>query len=101
MRVGLTLSALVLALLGISWPTTASQEPIRRLLYLVSPAAAGHDPGPAGTTSLAHFDPAAFKNPPKDSRPAIYWYWNNTITSDITDRQMAEMRAKVLFWRGG
>ncbi|MEV6639033.1 glycosyl hydrolase [Amycolatopsis sp. NPDC051371] len=62
-----------------------------------TPATAGHDPGPAATTTLAHFDPAAFANPPKDSRPAIYWYWNNTITSDITDRQMAEMRAKGIF----
>jgi YVTN family beta-propeller protein len=39
--VGLTLSALVLALLGTSWPAAASQEPVRRLLYLVSPDAAG------------------------------------------------------------
>jgi hypothetical protein len=71
-----------------------------------TPATAGHDPGPAATTTLAHFDPAAFANPPKDSRPAIYWYWNNTITSDTTDRQMAEMRAKgvyeaVIFPLGG
>ncbi|WP_284741425.1 glycosylhydrolase-like jelly roll fold domain-containing protein [Amycolatopsis sp. RTGN1] len=62
-----------------------------------TPATAGHDPG---------FDPAAFAHPPKDSSPAIYWYWNNTITSDITDQQMAEMRAKgvyeaVIFPLGG
>ncbi|XVV16439.1 glycosylhydrolase-like jelly roll fold domain-containing protein [Actinoplanes sp. CA-131856] len=41
-----------------------------------------------------------------DSLPSIYWYWNNTITPEITDRQMAEMRAKgvhsfVLFPYGG
>jgi hypothetical protein len=71
-----------------------------------TPATAGHDRGPAETTTLAHFDPAAFANPPKDSSPAIYWYWNNTITSAITDQQMAEMRAKgvyeaVLFPLGG
>lgn len=66
-------------------------------LSVSTPATAGHDPG---------FDPAAFANPPKDSLPAIYWYWNNTITSDITDHQMAEMRAKgvyeaVIFPLGG
>lgn len=67
-------------------------------LSVSTPATAGHDtPG---------FDPAAFANPPKDSLPAIYWYWNNTITADITDRQMAEMRAKgvyeaVIFPLGG
>ncbi|WP_205661099.1 glycosylhydrolase-like jelly roll fold domain-containing protein [Amycolatopsis vastitatis] len=57
-------------------------------LSVSTPATAGHDPG---------FDPAAFANPPKDSRPAIYWYWNNTITSAITDHQMAEMRAKGIY----
>src|SRR5262245_43168652 len=44
-RVGLALYALVLALLGTSWPTAASQEPVRRLLYLVSPDAAGGQGG--------------------------------------------------------
>lgn len=67
------------------------------LVTAATPATAEHDPG---------FDPAAFANPPKDSLPAIYWYWNNTITADTTDRQMAEMRAKgvyeaVIFPLGG
>ncbi|GIE95490.1 glycosylhydrolase-like jelly roll fold domain-containing protein [Paractinoplanes rishiriensis] len=49
---------------------------------------------------------SSFENPPPDSRPSIYWYWNNTITTEVTDRQMAEMRAKgvhsfVLFPYGG
>ncbi|MGK3207989.1 glycosylhydrolase-like jelly roll fold domain-containing protein [Amycolatopsis sp. MEPSY49] len=67
-------------------------------LSVSTPATAGPDaPG---------FDPAAFANPPRDSLPAIYWYWNNTITADVTDRQMAEMRAKgvyeaVIFPLGG
>ncbi|TVT09079.1 hypothetical protein FNH07_10160 [Amycolatopsis bartoniae] len=72
----------------------------------VATPAVAKDTGPAETTRLDRFDPAAFANPPKDSRPAIYWYWNNTITSDITDQQMAEMRDKgiyeaVLFPLGG
>ncbi|BAL89591.1 hypothetical protein AMIS_43710 [Actinoplanes missouriensis 431] len=40
---------------------------------------------------------ATAKDIPKDSYPSIYWYWNNTITPEITDRQMAEMRAKNVF----
>ncbi|MDT7798636.1 MAG: hypothetical protein QOI78_2069, partial [Actinomycetota bacterium] len=75
-------------------------------IAVATPATAEPDRGPAETTTLARFDPAAFANPPKDSSPAIYWYWNNTITSDITDKQMAEMRAKgvyeaVIFPLGG
>ncbi|XVU29355.1 glycosylhydrolase-like jelly roll fold domain-containing protein [Actinoplanes sp. CA-054009] len=55
-------------------------------------------PNPAAATSAS--------TPPDDSLPSIYWYWNNTITPEITDRQMAEMRAKgvhsfVLFPYGG
>ncbi|MFD4192657.1 glycosyl hydrolase [Amycolatopsis thermoflava] len=55
------------------------------------------DRPPAATTDLSRFDPAAFANPPKDSRPSVYWYWNNTITPEITDRQMAEMRDKGIY----
>ncbi|MFG1643214.1 glycosylhydrolase-like jelly roll fold domain-containing protein [Amycolatopsis sp. NPDC049252] len=76
------------------------------VLSVATPATADHGRGPAETTTPARFDPAAFANPPKDSRPAIYWYWNNTITSDIADKQLAEMRAKgvyeaVIFPLGG
>ncbi|WP_033338574.1 glycosylhydrolase-like jelly roll fold domain-containing protein [Catenuloplanes japonicus] len=65
-----------------------------------------HADAPRNSTNLSRFDPAAFRNPPKDSLPAIYWYWNNVITPEITDRQMAEMRAKgvyeaVIFPYGG
>ncbi|WP_306211240.1 glycosylhydrolase-like jelly roll fold domain-containing protein [Actinoplanes sp. RD1] len=60
----------------------------------------------APAEARAGFGPAAFTNPSKSSMPAVYWYWNNTITTAITDRQMAEMRAKgiheaVLFPYGG
>ena len=56
----------------------------------------------AGLSAPARAEPA----PPDDSMPSMYWYWNNTITPELTDRQMAEMRAKgihgfVLFPYGG
>ena len=52
------------------------------------------------------FDPAAFADPPRDSRPAFYWYWTGTVTPDVVDAQMAQMRDKgvyeaVLFPYGG
>ncbi|WP_305787616.1 glycosylhydrolase-like jelly roll fold domain-containing protein [Symbioplanes lichenis] len=62
--------------------------------------------GPVQASAHQGFDAEAFKNPSKSSMPAVYWYWNNTITTAITDKQMAEMRAKgiheaVLFPYGG
>lgn len=59
------------------------------------------------TSSQARgFDPAAFADPPRDSRPAFYWYWTGDVTPDVVDAQMAEMRDKgvyeaVLFPYGG
>jgi YVTN family beta-propeller protein len=44
-RIGVVLSALFVVLLGTSLPATASPEPVRRLLYLVSPDAAGGQGG--------------------------------------------------------
>lgn len=70
-------------------------------------AAAG--PGEAASTaqrSERGFDPAAFADPPKDSRPSVYWYWTGTVTPEVVDTQMAELRDKgiheaVLFPYGG
>jgi hypothetical protein len=45
MRFVAVLGALVMALPGIPFPTAATQEPIRRLLYLVSPDGAGGQGG--------------------------------------------------------
>src|SRR5262249_61894446 len=45
MRFVAVLGALIMALPGIPFPATASQEPVRRLLYLVSPDAAGGQGG--------------------------------------------------------
>jgi len=54
----------------------------------------------------AGFDPAAFADPPSDSRPSVYWYWTGTVTPEVVDTQMAELRDKgiyeaVLFPYGG
>jgi alpha-L-rhamnosidase len=37
-------------------------------------------------------DPARFSSPPSDSRPTILWFWNGTVTTEIVDRQLADMR---------
>ncbi|GAA4755063.1 twin-arginine translocation signal domain-containing protein [Nocardioides endophyticus] len=70
------------------------------------PATAG--PGGSGATAphARGFDAAAFADPPHDSRPSIYWYWTGTVTPDVVDAQLAEMRDKgiyeaVLFPYGG
>ena len=72
-------------------------------LALATPGSAGAtSPGPRG----AGFDPAAFADPPHDSRPMVYWYWTGTVTPEVVDAQMAELRDKgiyeaVLFPYGG
>ncbi|GGO72149.1 glycosylhydrolase-like jelly roll fold domain-containing protein [Nocardioides deserti] len=69
-------------------------------------AVAGPDrPAPAPHREQG-FDPAAFADPPKDSRPSVYWYWTGTVTPEVVDTQMAELRDKgiyeaVLFPYGG
>ncbi|MDN3358976.1 glycosyl hydrolase [Actinomadura sp. DC4] len=50
-----------------------------------APSAAGRTHG---------FDPAAFANPPKDSRPTVLWFWNGTVTDDLIDRQLADLRQR-------
>ncbi|MFC7726515.1 glycosyl hydrolase [Nocardioides sp. GCM10028917] len=69
-------------------------------------AAAGPDAAATAAQSEQGFEPAAFVNPPKDSRPSVYWYWTGTVTADVVDAQMAELRDKgiheaVLFPYGG
>jgi hypothetical protein len=54
-------------------------------LAVTAPAQAAQAPG---------FDAGRFASPPPDSRPTILWYWNGTVTPELVDRQMAEMRAK-------
>jgi hypothetical protein len=38
--------------------------------------------------------PARFEHPRGDSRPTILWFWNGTITNDLIDSQLADMRAE-------
>ena len=40
------------------------------------------------------FDPAAFADPPDDSRPIVLWFWNGTVTNDLIDRQLADLRQR-------
>ena len=53
-------------------------------LALAAPAAAAGD----------GFDAARFAAPPSDSRPTTLWFWNGTVTPEIVDRQLADMRAQ-------
>jgi hypothetical protein len=69
-------------------------------------AVAGPDEATPAAERERGFDPAAFVDPPKDSRPSVYWYWTGTVTAEVVDAQMAELRDKgiyeaVLFPYGG
>src|SRR3954454_13717183 len=44
--------------------------------------------------SAAGVDEARFASPPSDSRPTLLWFWNGTVTPDLVDRQLADMRAQ-------
>ena len=55
---------------------------------------------PAGHSAAAvppGFDPAAFANPPNDNRPTVLWFWNGTVTNDLIDRQLADLRARGVY----
>ena len=46
----------------------------------------GHGPRQDGLSA------ARFEHPPGDSKPTMLWFWNGTITEDLIDRQLADMR---------
>jgi hypothetical protein len=52
-------------------------------------------PAPASTS--AGFDLAAFADPPNDSRPTVLWFWNGTVTNDLIDRQLADLRQRGVY----
>ncbi|MEU8569012.1 glycosylhydrolase-like jelly roll fold domain-containing protein [Streptomyces pathocidini] len=56
---------------------------------------------PAGAAAAAPhasgFLPAAFADPRRDSRPTVYWYWNGTVTHELIDTQLAELRDKGMY----
>lgn len=62
------------------------RAPLALAVTLVLVAAA-----PAGADAP---DPARFAAPPSDSRPTTLWFWNGTVTPEIVDRQLADMRAQ-------
>ncbi|MEV7978753.1 glycosylhydrolase-like jelly roll fold domain-containing protein [Streptomyces sp. NPDC086519] len=64
-------------------------------LGLAVPPTASAASGPPGTAPApAAFTTRRFTDPPKDSRPTVYWYWNGPVTPDLVDRQLADLRDK-------
>jgi hypothetical protein len=49
---------------------------------------------PAAGTRGRGFDAAAFADPPNDSRPTVLWFWNGTVTNELIDRQLADLRER-------
>ncbi|MFI0238702.1 glycosylhydrolase-like jelly roll fold domain-containing protein [Streptomyces sp. NPDC016845] len=45
----------------------------------------------------AGYDAAGFADPRRDSRPAVYWYWNGPVTRELVTTQMADLRDKGLY----
>ncbi|WP_320781792.1 glycosylhydrolase-like jelly roll fold domain-containing protein [Streptomyces sp. CRN 30] len=60
-------------------------------------AAPGTPAAAASAASAAGFSARAFTDPPKDSRPTVYWYWNGPVTPELVDRQMADLRSKGMY----
>ncbi|MFK0117580.1 glycosylhydrolase-like jelly roll fold domain-containing protein [Streptomyces sp. NPDC090994] len=52
---------------------------------------------PAPATAPAAFSARHFADPPNDSRPTVYWYWNGPVTPELADRQLADLRAKGMY----
>ncbi|MDO8211072.1 glycosyl hydrolase [Conexibacter sp. CPCC 206217] len=50
--------------------------------------------GLASATSAQAFDTARFAQPRSDSRPSVLWFWNGTVTPQLIDDQLAELRAQ-------
>ena len=49
---------------------------------------------PASPTGADGLSSSSFEHPRPDSRPTMLWFWNGTITEDLIDRQLADMRAE-------
>ncbi|MER5434175.1 glycosyl hydrolase [Streptomyces sp. NPDC002588] len=92
-------------------PGTASPSPLSRRGFVAAASAgsavAAGLPGlglalPAASAAPRDTAPAAytahrFTDPPKDSRPTVYWYWNGPVTPELVDRQLADLRAKGMY----
>ncbi|MFJ8826028.1 glycosylhydrolase-like jelly roll fold domain-containing protein [Streptomyces sp. NPDC102467] len=65
---------------------------------LTAAALTGGLPGVAfADRAAATYDADGFADPRRDSRPAVYWYWNGPVTHELVDTQLAELRAKGLY----
>ena len=89
-----TAAALALSVIASSGPALAGAGAPHEEADRPTPASAGG------------FDAASFADPTPDSRPMLYWYWTGTVTPQVVDTQMREMRDKgiysaVLFPYGG
>ncbi|MCX5321990.1 glycosylhydrolase-like jelly roll fold domain-containing protein [Streptomyces sp. NBC_00120] len=68
------------------------------LSALTAAAVTGGLPGLASAIDRSGgFDPDGFADPRRDSRPAVYWYWNGPVTNELVETQMADLRAKGLY----
>src|SRR6266496_2278331 len=76
---------LILTTVGVFATSTLSAP---QLASAAAPAPASTSPG---------FDPAAFADPPNDSRPTVLWFWNGTVTNDLIDRQLADLRQRGVY----
>lgn len=69
-------------------------------LGLAVPAASAASGAPGAAvpgTAPAAFTARRFTDPPRDSRPTVYWYWNGPVTPELVDRQLADLREKGMY----
>ncbi|MGW0859860.1 DNA-binding protein, partial [Streptomyces sp. NPDC002690] len=53
--------------------------------------------GGTAAASLPAFGDIDFADPGRDSRPAVYWYWNGPVTNELVETQMADLRSKGMY----
>lgn len=74
----------------------------RRILQVAAAAAAAGTVGSfwqpayadAPAASQGAFSTGRFADPPADSMPLVLWFWNGTVTDDLIDSTLADLRAK-------
>ncbi|MFK4688153.1 hypothetical protein RKD22_001088 [Streptomyces pristinaespiralis] len=54
-------------------------------------------PEDAAAARGSGYAPEHFADPRRDSRPTVYWYWNGTVTPELVDAQMADLRSKGMY----
>jgi glycosyl hydrolase family 106( putative alpha-L-rhamnosidase) len=66
----------------------------RRAVLAAAGAAAAVASMPSLDAAAAEygFDPGRFVDPQGDSLPMVLWFWNGTVTTDLVDRQLADLR---------